>query len=233
MMARNTRATLLLLTAFLLAAAVAAAQAPPAAGGGTHDARVFREARGVGADAARLPEAFEFELSGYSYRVGNNGSGRRTKDGKTRLFNLRLDGPDFIERIYFDEYEGNVILACEVSDGDAGAGLVLRLEQPSMRARWRRAVPTFNVGPPARDGAGLYLTALNFVARLDLDSGRYVWRLRDLNAPEGPGRGEHFYSFAAPEFAGDEVLFREAGRYNRPLRTLRVNKKTGRLVGVE
>lgn len=176
---------LLLMPALLLAGGVAAAQEPGATGGDAADKRIFRQARGTGASAEAPPEAFEFELSGYSYHVRNNGAGRRMKDGRTRLFNLRLEGRDFIERVYFAEYESNVILVCQVSDGDAGEGFVVRLEQPSMRARWRRIIPAFNVGMPARDGTSLYLTAARFVARLDLKTGEYIWEHEGLGQSAG------------------------------------------------
>ncbi|HWS53798.1 MAG TPA: hypothetical protein VN228_06720, partial [Pyrinomonadaceae bacterium] len=106
------------------------------------------------------PEAFEFELSGYHYRVARHGAGRRTKDGAVRLFNLQLEGTDWIERVYFSEYDDNVVVVCGVRDAETGAGFVARLEQPSMRARWKAELPAFNVGQPLRDGPHLYLTGM-------------------------------------------------------------------------
>jgi hypothetical protein len=253
-------ALLLLMPALLLAGADAAAQGPGAAGGDAADKGIFRPARGAGANAELLPEAFEFELSGYTYHVRSNGAGRRTKDGRTRLFNLRLEGRDFIERLYFAEYESNVILVCQVSDGKAAEGFVVRLEQPSMRARWRRVIPAFNVGTPARDGASLYLTAARFVARLDLKTGEYIWEHEGLGQsagleksagearaeaateaappseaerPEGRSAETPFAAFDVPEVSGKEVLFRESGVYNRAPKVVRVNRRTGRILRIE
>jgi|GEM_PF-1895366 len=243
---RTLSAALLLLPAASIAAAQGPAAAPPPAS----ERHGFRP----GVITRETPDgpidAFEFELSGSAYRVRVNGAGRRTKEGGTRLFNLRLDGRDSIRNLYYAEYEGNLLLACEVSDGETGAGFVVRLEQPSMRARWRREVPTPGLGPPARDGASLYLTAMGFVARLDLRTGEYVWRQEGHDAHGARGRGTPegtkgaegaggargvggLGPFGPPEPSGDEVLFREVPVYNRAPRTVRVARKTGRIVGIE
>ena len=220
---------------FLLAGVCAHARGPAARP--AEPSRLFQVAKAVG--GAARPDAFEFELSGYDYRIANNGAGRRVKGGRTRLFNLRLEGADWIERLYYAGHGGNVLLACEVSDGESGAGFVVRLEQPSMRALWRAEVPAFNLGPPLRDGGHLYLTGIGFVAKLELETGRFVWRRAGLSGRAGEGT---FNVFALPELSGDAVLFREAKTYdpakaltddNRPAKTLRVHRKTGKILGIE
>lgn len=213
--------------ALLLLAACAAAGQPRQAGRLLGPARPVPEAA-PGATAA--PEAFEFELSGFRYRVARNGAGRRTKDGAARLFNLQLEGDDWIERVYFSEYDGNVLLVCGVRDAETGAGLVARLEQPSMRALWKAELPAFNVGQPLRDGAHLYLTGIGFVAKLDLRTGQFLWRHRRLHGRAGEGT---FSAFAPPELSGDAVIFREQAEGGRPPRAVRVHRKTGKLLGIE
>jgi outer membrane protein assembly factor BamB len=212
----------------LLLAALAGAGQPRQAG------RLFERARPVpeaAPGATAEPEAFEFELSGFRYRVARHGAGRRTKDGdEARLFNLRLEGTDWIERVYFSEYDGNVLLVCGVRDAETGAGLVARLEQPSMRALWKAELPAFNVGQPLRDGGHLYLTGFGFVAKLDLRTGQFLWRHRRLHGRAGEGT---FSAFAAPEISGDAVIFREQIDGGRPAKAARVHRKTGKLLAIE
>jgi hypothetical protein len=180
--------------------------------------------------------AFEFEAGGFSYHVAANGNGRRTKGDKTRRFNLRLDGPYFIEGLRFAVYEGDLLLACELNDGEAAGGLVVSLEQPSMRALWRQPVPAFNLGEPLREGRHLYLTGIGFVAKLDLRTGEYVWQHEDLHSDAEVARAgvspDDFNSFERPELAGDTVLFRARPVYNQP-RTLVVDRKTGKIIRIE
>jgi len=222
------RHTYPLVLVLLLAAFPAARQATPPPPGVFERAGEVPEAR-PGVDSE--PEAFEFEQSGFHYRVANNGAGRRTKDGApTRLFNLRLTGGDSIARLYFSEYVNNVLLVCEVGDMESGAGFAARLEQPSMRARWKADFPAFNVGPPVRDGAHLYLTGVGFVAKLDLKTGKFVWKHSRLYGRAG---ADTFNSFGPPEVSGDEVIFRESGVRDRDARTLHVSRKTGKILRIE
>ena len=219
--------------AVVLLAAAARAQERAAPG----PEPMFRHAKEIG--RAPHPDAFEFELGGFKYRIANNGAGRRVKGEAVRLFNLRLGGFDSIQRVQYAGYQGNVLLICELSDGELGWGLVVRLEQPSMRARWRAEVPAFNVGPPLRDGGHIYLTGIGFVAKLELETGRFVWRRENLYDRAGPGT---FNAFALPQLSGDVVLFKEETVYdpakaltplNRPAKTLRVHRKTGKVIGIE
>ncbi|HWS55471.1 MAG TPA: hypothetical protein VN228_15140 [Pyrinomonadaceae bacterium] len=211
----------------LLVAAFAAGAQPAPTGQLLEPARQVPEGA---PGAAAEPEAFEFELSGFRYRVARNGAGRRTKDAAVRLFSLRLAGADSIERVYFAGYEGNVLLVYEAGDLETGAGFAARLEQPSMRARWQTEFPAYNVGQPLRDGAHLYLTGVGFVAKLDLRTGQFVWRQRRLYGRAGEGT---FNAFGPPEISGDAVLFKEKTDGGRPPKTARVHRKTGKLLGIE
>jgi outer membrane protein assembly factor BamB len=187
----------------------------------------FQKATQTGAVTS---DVFDFELNGFSYHIAANGNGRRTGGDKTRRFNLQLDRGDHIERIYFSDYDGNLLLACGVTDGESGAGIIVRLEQPSMRSLWRQRVPTFNIGEPLRDGRRLYVTGIGFVGALELKTGEYVWQHEKLY---GHGRDNAFNSFVAPELKGEEVLFKELPVYNGTAKTVVVNKKTGKIVRIE
>ncbi|HEX8559776.1 MAG TPA: hypothetical protein VF668_16900 [Pyrinomonadaceae bacterium] len=211
-----------------LAGALALALAHAAAARPAGPAHAFRPAQGVPADA---PAAFEFEMNGFAYRVASNGNGRRTKGDRTRHFNLRLEGQTRLgASVYFAEYEGDLLLAYEVTDGVNAGGRVTRLLQPSMRALWNANLPRGRPGPPAREGRFLYLTAAGFVGRLDLAGGAWAWSHDDLL---GRGREGAFASFAAPEPSGDEVLFREAPVYNGRALTVFAEKRSGKIKRVE
>lgn len=195
-----------------------------AAAAGAQEFERAREVPGGG------PVAFEFELSGYSYHVASNGNGRRVKGARTRRFNLRLEGRDSITRLHFSKFKDDLLLLCEVSDGEREGAFAARLEQPSMRARWKLPVPPASTGPTLREGPRLYLTGRGFVALLDVDQGAYIWHHEGLHGSRGP---RSFEAFERPERAGREVLFRERPVYNGPARTVVVDARTGRLIRVE
>lgn len=188
--------------------------------------QTFEKAREVPAGA---PKAFEFELSDFSYHVAANGNGRREGGGLTRRFNLRLDSGEEIARVYFSKYAGDLLLVCEVAYGDGGRAFVARLEQPSMRARWKQRVPGKGAAA-AREGDALYVAATGFVGRLNLQTGAYLWKHDDISKAGGPPA---FESFELPEPRGDTVSFKESGTGGRAARIIVLNKKTGKIIRVE
>ena len=230
-------------TAAAFALALALCPAPPAAaarGGQKTDARKeasaapargFARARQARPEAPPDRGAFEFELKEFSYHVASNGNGRRTKGGRARRFNLRLDGREYVEGLRFALYEGDLLLVCELADGDGDGGLVALLEQPSMRALWRQKIPASGVGEPLRDGHSLYVTGVGFVGKIDMRTGAFDWQ-HDLLDDEREGGPMSFGSFGTPELAGEEVLFGGSPVYNQR-RTLVVNRKTGKIIRVE
>ena len=224
------------LAAAALSLALAFAPRAAAAQPGDAPARAkdFRRASKVNAEAPPDRAAFEFEAGGFTYQVSANGHGRRAKGNRVRRFNLWLAGRDFIEGLRFAFHEDDLLLVCELFDGETRAGLVTRLEEPSMRALWRSPVPAAEVGEPLRDGQSLYVTGAAFVGRLDLRTGVYVWEHEDLGVGVGAdgGAARSFGGFEKPEPAGDAVLFRERPVYNPP-RTLVVDRKTGDIKRIE
>ena len=205
----------------------------------------FRRAAGTPADA---PVAFEFKSGGFSYRVAANGNGQRTKGDKTRRYNLHLGSGEAIRRLYFSEYDDDLLLLCELEGGrDGASAFVTRLEQPSMRALWKQSAPSAEVDA-LRRGDSLYLAGAGFVGRLELKDGRYAWRHRDRREDVGEagdeGEGEAAGGkaevlipsgrYALAEVAGDAVTFKlTRGAENPRPKTLRVDRKTGRILGVE
>lgn len=192
--------------------------------------QVFQLAKPAAGKEHPDPEAFEFELGGFSYHVRQNGNGWRKKGDRTRRFNLRLDGGG-LTRVYFHDYGGRLLLVCEAGEAEGGWGFVTLLEQPSMRALWKQTYPAFGVGEPLREGRHLYVTGFGFVGRLDLGTGEFDWKHDDLYDTR-EGAPKHFNSFEKPELAGDTVLFRDRPVYNQR-KTLVVDRKTGRVIRVE
>lgn len=194
-------------------------------------AKVFREARAVNTNATPDPEAFEFELRGFAYHVRQNGNGRRTKGAKVRGFNLRLDSDESVNKLFYSEFEGDLLLLLHTTVADIGLGFVTRVEQPSMRGLWRQRIPASDVGEPLRDGHNLYVTGMGLVGKLDLRTGEYAWQYDDLEVEHG-AEPKPLHTFDPPALDGDAVLFRERPVYN-PRRTLVINKKSGKILRVE
>jgi hypothetical protein len=184
----------------------------------------FQRAKALPADA---PKEFDFALGRFSYVVKANGNGLRTKGDDARRFTLHFGPGEDIRYVYFAGHQGGLLLTCEVLSEYGGTSYAVRLDQPSMRARWTTNIPATETGEPARDGSRLYVTGRNFAGALDLETGDLLWYLDKF-----PGLlGE--VSFDAPEPRGREVLFRTRPVYNGAARTFVVDSKTGKIVRVE
>ena len=174
------------------------------------------------------PARFEYSADGYKYTISSNGRGTRT-GGSTaaRHFNLRLSAGDSLRRsIYFAEFEGDLLLICEVGDEEYASGFVARLDGQTMKTEWKRSIPGFNVGQGLLERNHAYVTAIGFVAKVNVRSGAFVWKHTNLY------RNNDFNSFELPQIEGTNVLFTEV-TYNKPVKTIVVNKRSGRILSVK
>jgi len=187
--------------------------------------RTFTEVKGR---PEHLPSSFEFSTSGYKFRILSTGRGRRTGGGVTpRSFNLRLDNRDSLDRnIYYAEHGDDLLLICEVSDGESGAGFITRLDSRTLRMKWKQKIPAFNLGQGLIESDHAYLTAIGFIARINLQSGAYAWKHNDLY------RDGDFNSFKLPALEGDIILFKEEVIYDEPAKTIKVQKQSGKIISI-
>lgn len=171
------------------------------------------------------PSSFAFLAGGYEYRIASDGRGRRSgPSSRTRTFNLRLGG-DFLDRvIYHAEHRGDLLLVCEANSGGDSAGFIARLDGRNLRLRWKRLMPAFNVGRPLMEGDYAYLTTHGFVAKINLNTGTYVWRHDNLY------RDDSFNSFELPRVEGDVVTFTELPALRSRAKTMTVRKQSGKII---
>lgn len=185
------------------------------------------------------PSGFEFSASGYKYFITASGQGRREGgSGPIRRFNLRL-GRDFLTRdVYYAEYQGDVLLICEYSDSEYGAGFITRLDGKTLATKWKRGTPGFNVGQGLIEDKFAYVTAIGFVAKVNLETGAFVWKHANLYRTTPKKKGElysdaDFNSFELPEVKADIVSFKEVETYPLPPKTLSVHKRSGRILSIK
>jgi hypothetical protein len=134
------------------------------------------------------------------------------------------------ERIYSAAYHGDLVVLFGVSNGENGWGGVARLQPPDFHVVWHVKIPSFNVGPGAIDGSSLYVSASGFVARVDLEGGRYLWQHGGLY----DATDRRFNAFLVPLVTRSEALFYEQvgleGAASRAPKMVRVQKDSGAFV---
>lgn len=169
---------------------------------------------------------FIFSAEGFHYTIRADGfaesdSGQRRRSN----FNLRVGRNGYLVRVYFTEYEGDLLLIYEASDKQYGWGYVARFDQKTSKPKWLKAVSGFNIGPGLIEGSYAYLSAADLLAKIDLRSGDYVWqqqRFQEQYALSSEG-------FRLPSINAERVIFQEDTEKGK---TIEVAKTTGKILSV-
>jgi outer membrane protein assembly factor BamB len=175
------------------------------------------------------PNKFEFSISDTKYLVLSNGSCVKVDSrGKSWNFSLPLDDKFHIERVDYVDREGDLIIIYGVTDEDVGGGRVIRIDKTTLKKKWLTIVPGFNIGEAIVKDHCLYLTAFGFVGKLDLETGRYIWKYENLYKKK-PGI---FNAFKRPVIEKDLVRFTEwlpPNSKGSPV-TIVINDHTGKIL---
>jgi hypothetical protein len=122
----------------------------------------FEAAQRVGEGNER--SFFLFTTSIGHYVIRHDGFGEVSISARRRVFQLTLGGKARLEKIYFHEYQGDVVLVYSVS---SGAAFISRMNQQSRKRRWLTSIEQKDVascvveGDEARCGAADELTKIN------------------------------------------------------------------------
>lgn len=169
---------------------------------------------------------FLFTAGGLSYSIRNDGFAE-SGSNKVLRRNFRITtGKGKLVRVLFAEHQGDLLLLDEVSDGDFGWGYLVRFNQKERVAKWIEPVNSFNLTNALIDGNEVYLSGANFIAKVDLHRGKYVWKHEELAKQ---GNVADFLSFRLPQIESDRVLFTENGDEGR---RIEVDKATGKILKI-
>jgi hypothetical protein len=166
---------------------------------------------------------FLFSTNDHHYAIRHDGFAESNFLVKhhRRTFQLKVSRGARLERLYVAEFQDDLILAFEVTDGGWGWGYVARLNETARKFRWITPITGINLGPGLIEGGSVYLTAQNLLAKLDLHSGTYTWQ-REVDKQDAPA----FAEFQLPEIHGERATFYENGQRRR---VIEVDKLTGEI----
>src|SRR5262249_18393370 len=91
-----------------------------------------------------------------------------------------LDG-NVISGILFAEYQNDLLVAGEVSDGESAGTFMARIDGLTLRKKWLVEIPGFNAPLPRIEGSHAYVAASWFIGKVDLEHGVYLWKHRDTS----------------------------------------------------
>ena len=105
----------------------------------------FEKARRLGQGKQRA--FFMFSTSAGKYTIRHDGLGEVQSPRIGTLFHLKLGMTGRIEQVYFREYQGDLLLLYEVSDGRDSLAYVTRLNQETRKRAWLTPINLADVGP--------------------------------------------------------------------------------------
>jgi hypothetical protein len=88
-------------------------------------------------------------------------------------------------------------------------------------------IPGFNIGDVTIENNYAYITAIGFVSKLDLRSGKYIWKHTDLYQ-----KNAAFGFFDRPKIQGGKVIFRGVSRDGKAPRNIVVDKISGKIIAI-
>jgi hypothetical protein len=163
---------------------------------------------------------------GVSYTISSHGR-LTARAGDTLLGATSLVVPAnyVVESISAGSVGSDLLLIYLVTDSEGLGTIVARLDARSLKKRWTLHVREFNPSQTL-DGNDLYLAGVGFVSRIDLVTGRFVWKLSGLYGREDFS----FNSFEPPILSGPDVIFLEhqSSESQRPNKRITVDRATGK-----
>lgn len=141
---------------------------------------------------------------------------------RNRTFHLQMGGGGRLTQLFNAPLADDLLLVYEVAQGRSSRGFVARLDREKRFIRWTSSVPATNLGPGLIEDNFAYLTGQGFVAKIDLQSGKYVWQQTNFD--------KSFLEFSLPEVNGANVAFYERGSSSR---VLELEKTTGKILKMD
>jgi hypothetical protein len=169
---------------------------------------------------------FNFSSSGSKYKIKADGSGvRESANLKPIKFNLKIASSDFIESLSFLDFEDTILIIASITDNEGSNGSVYSLKKNNSQVKWVANIPGFNIGDVTIEDNYAYITAIGFISKLDLRSGKYSWKHLNLYQ-----NNRAFGFFDRPEIQGKVVIFRGVSTDGTAPKNIVVDKISGKII---
>jgi hypothetical protein len=167
---------------------------------------------------------FLFSIPGGTYVARHDGFVEASVPGdKRRVFILKINRGERLDRVYYSDFEGDLLLACETTSGRVFA---TRIQQRTRRIKWTTSLEGYNLGPGLIDDKALFMSSANKLMRIDLAAGDSIWEVSDLEGSQT----RPYTQFRVPQVRGDIVVFEEDEA--KP-RTIEVERSAGRVLRIK
>jgi hypothetical protein len=193
----------------------------------TNRQRGFTKATNTNSSPSQNP-IFQFSSSGIKYRIKANGSGTRgTGNSQATKFNLKIASSDFIETLSYLDFQDNMLILASITDNEGSYGAVYSLSKNNSQVKWVANIPGFNIGDVTLEDRYAYITAIGFVSKLDLKSGKYIWKHTGMYQ-----KNRAFGMFDRPKLQGRKVIFSGISPDGDAPKNIVVDKISGKLIAI-
>jgi outer membrane protein assembly factor BamB len=175
------------------------------------------------------PAEFSFVHRGSRVRLSPEGRGTLLQGAEpVRAFTLPLPPDHRIEWFLYGATGDDIIFVLQLGVGDSLIASVCRFDIKTNVEKWSAVVPGFNIGEPLTVGTMLYVSALGFVGKLDMESGTYLWQHNGLY------NDGVYNAFQKPWVSTGTVIFTELSnlREGDDALYVRVDDESGQLLDV-
>ncbi|HKE58404.1 MAG TPA: hypothetical protein VKB46_16950 [Pyrinomonadaceae bacterium] len=208
---------------FIAALAVGALQQASINQPNRNQSTAFTRIERIGEANARSFFVFSTER-GFNYTIRHDGHAEVSAAKVLRRnFDLKMGLAGRLDRVYFSEHDGDLLLIYETTDGRQTRAFFERMDPKSLKLKWITAIDGFNLGPGLVEGNDAYLVASNLMARVDLQTGSYLWQTPTEEADDSNEQ------FLPPRITSDRVVFQVDAEKGR---SVEVDKETGKILKV-
>lgn len=197
--------------------------------------KIFSEAKGSGKYQASYEfDKWNFSIGKNRYEIRKNGKAKRT-DSKNRITNFRfkLDKDEILSRVvYFSEYKNDILLISEIEIADGSRGSIVRFDGKILKPKWQLSISAFNIAKGVIENNSVYLAAIGFAAKINLDTGKFIWKHEDFYRKYKENGA--FNIFETPKIEGNIITLTEnQDNYKRPPNVIKFNKNNGEVIEVK
>jgi len=176
----------------------------------------------------REEDTLQASIAGYNYYFYTDGRIKEENTNAGTVKNFKVLNESIVERAYLHHLNGNLLVFYTDTDSEMAGSKVELLNRETGEVIYSNDIWGFNLGQPIIFGMKSYVTAIGFVGKLDLRTGKYDWKHHDLYDHQK----DSFNSFDSVDVGESMVEFISLHHRNKTEDKVIVDDKTGKIIRI-
>jgi len=179
-------------------------------------------------DSLGDPASFTVSVSETQSLIRSDGRMLWPGRSVTRSLKLPVDDGHITNLYAASVGDGDLLLVLQLDDYEAGWSKAVRLRRRLPHLVWASSMLGLNAAPPCINGSDAYLAASGFIAKLNINGGKYKWRHAGMYESD-----KRLNMFDQPELRGSTVIFRAQALPSDTQVVITVERASGRILSVK